>query len=546
MENNKEITSEKLIVGIDFNETVAKAVLLKNSGERYLIVNYAFSPITDLARAIENAWKSLKATTNQIHLSLPSQATIIRRVKLPEMNETDLKQAINWEAKNFLPFPIENAVIRHQVLNKITEKGANQLDILLAAVNREEINKIFKIADSLGLQVLSLIPPPIAIWQLINHAWPQDPEKNVAIIDIGAKSASLSIFHKNILQFTREISVAGDTFTKCMTGSLVADSWQINLTYKEAEELKMKYGIPAEGNAETFGENKVPVVQIRSILRPTLRRLGNEILRSFDYYREQFAEEKIDLFYLTGGSSQLKNLDAFLASILGLEVKVLSCCEKIQRAQEAEFTAEKLAQDFSSLSTALGLAVDGEQKISFSELKKEKKNFNLPQIPYLNKFAKLSIPAFVPFIITILLILSGLAFNFYLDATRKNLNTKLTREESLLDDLKILDQRKSILKKITMEETKVRETMGRLNALLPKQIILNQLTYEQSSKKITLAGQSADYQAIGTLLKEIESSPFFSRARLLEMKKNLSADPNAKDPGRQAAFSLSFQIEMEQ
>lgn len=543
---NKETTSEKFIVGIDFNETSVKAVLLKKSGEGYLIVNYAFVPITDLSRAIENAWKSLKTTTNQIHLSLPNQATTIRRIKLPEMNETDLKQAINWEAKNFLPFPVENAVIRHEILNKIAEKGANQLDILIAAVNQEKTSKILKIAESLGLQVLSLVPPPIAIWQLISHAWMQDPEKNVAIIDIGAKSASLSIFHKNILQFTREISVAGDTFTKSLTGALVADNWQINLTYKEAEELKIKYGLPAEDNAETFGENKVPVVQIRSILRPTLRRLGNEILRSFDYYREQFAEEKIDILYLTGGSSQLKNLDNFLATTLGIEVKVLSGCEKIQRAQEASFTAEKLAQDFSGLSTALGLAVDGEQKISFLEFKKEKKAFNLPQIAGLNKFAKLSVPAFVPIVICFLIILSGLAFNFYLDTSRKNLSAELAQKESLLNDLKILDQRKSILKKITSEETKVRETLGRLNALLPKQIILNQLTYDQSSKKITLTGQAFDYQAIGTLLKEIESSPFFSKARLVEMKKNLAVDPNIKENNGPVSFSLSFQIETEQ
>ena len=75
-------------------------------------------------------------------------------------------------------------------------------------------------------------------------------------------------------------------------------------------------------------------------MRPILERLLTEIDRSFEFYKQQFNESKIDRVYLSGGTANLVKLKEYLASGLGLPVDGLQSLLEISDDGDAKVWAQ--------------------------------------------------------------------------------------------------------------------------------------------------------------------------------------------------------------
>jgi cell division ATPase FtsA len=344
--------------------------------------------------------------------------------------------------------------------------------------------------------------------------------------------ASINLFKNNALQFTREMSVAGDSFTKCLTGTIVGDNFQLNLNLAQAEALKIRFGIPKEDATDQTDEG-ISLTQIRAALRPTLRRFSNEIQRSFDYYKEQFLEEKISKIYLSGGSSKLKNLDAFICESFAVPVEVLNPFQRIGLSTALKHKEAELAEIAPRLTLALGLAIGRAQSLNLIKEEKKKKP-KTPATPSLNLtelkskiklgelakiFENLPYTNFISGGLVILLLLCALGYNFYLSNRIAYYSKELASRKLALTDLKALISRRTIIKKISAEETKVRETLGKLASTLPSSITLSSLNYQNTTRTALITGTCSNIQKIGDIINAIESSPNFSEVQLKSAKK---------------------------
>ncbi|MFA4858853.1 MAG: type IV pilus assembly protein PilM [Candidatus Margulisiibacteriota bacterium] len=557
-------------LGLDIDEKSIKLVEIQDAPQGMLLTKFAVENVVGqenasaaIAAAIKKLFSSQNIEGKEVFTALTGLSVSIRRIRIPEIPDSEIRGAIKWEAKNYLPFPVDNIHIDYSILGKVKENNVNKLDVLAVAAPQEEINKITGTVESAGIKIAGLTIAPFAMWDLLKICAKPVENEVTAVIDIGSEAASINLFKNNILQFTREISVAGEGLTKCLTGTIVADNFQLNLNRDQAEAIKIKYGIPAETSVEKTGEG-IPLSQIRAAMKPTLRRLTNEIQRSFDYYKEQFLEEKIGKIYLSGGSSRLLNLDTFITESFGIPAEVINPLQNLKLSPEVAAQENELNHLAPRLLLALGLAVGRTQSLNLIRVPAKKKvklaageaihaldlsKISWPKIDLSAFKTGIKIKNFTKFLETpssiwilaaalvVSLTLGGFCYIYYLHRKADYYRQVLNDKKTFLADLKSLLARRQVIQQISEQETKVKETLGKIASIVPTGITLDSLEYKNNTREALISGSCESMQKAGEIVKAVESSPYFSGVKLKEIKKITEAGKI------RAAFTLSFHVD---
>src|SRR3989338_7677250 len=107
-------------LGIDIGSSGVKLVELLNEGGRPKLATYGYieEPVdivrNDSAELIQKASVMIKklikeaaATSTKVVSALPSFSVFSSVISMPQMSKKDLAEAIVWEAKKFVPLPVE-------------------------------------------------------------------------------------------------------------------------------------------------------------------------------------------------------------------------------------------------------------------------------------------------------------------------------------------------------------------------------------------------------------------------------------------------------
>lgn len=150
----------------------------------------------------------------------------------------------------------------------------------------------------------------------------EDKELGCAYVDFGAGTTTLSIYKGGILRYLVVIPFGGKNITK--------DICELNFIESEAEELKIKFGKAYETSESSLFSSpftqKKPDVDLKELNKVIALRLDEiianlkEQIKLSGYQPEQLGAGLI----ITGGASQLKNMDLYLKEKLGMPVKKAS------------------------------------------------------------------------------------------------------------------------------------------------------------------------------------------------------------------------------
>ena len=270
---------------------------------------------------------------------------------LPFMPKAEIPQALKWEIRKFISFPVDRAVIDYEILHEITEGGVKKLKVAVACCPRETIDKHLDVLRVAGLKPSLFTLHGFALKNIIGNLHLEE-NKTVTLLDIGYNFSELLIFRNRELVFSRKLPVASRNFTLDMTGALVSNRGKTELTIEEAERIKKKYGLLIPDDDEIL-ENKISGTQLISLLRPNFEKLAAEIERSFAYYREKEQAKPVDLLLLFGGGSYLKNLKENLYHSLRIPVEMGNPTQDLSSSKPIEL--EKTNRFASALGAALAL-----------------------------------------------------------------------------------------------------------------------------------------------------------------------------------------------
>jgi type IV pilus assembly protein PilM len=376
------VFGKKSFVGIDMGSSMVKVIQLRKAGKGIEVEKCAMEPIyvgrdkktsgmdmkemktSAIKKALERAGISAKYAIS----SVSGESIIVRYIQLPEMPENELKNALRWEAEEYIPFRIDDVNIDSVILGKAQGENVGKVDVLLVSAKKDLINEHLEIIKNAGLIPLIIDVDSFAFLNCfeINHS--PDSNEVIALINIGAEITNINVYINGTSRFSRDISIAGDTITNAIAGKL-------SLDFSRAENLKISEGAPYVDTGGADEETGGLVAAIRGtvekitgedlgddsqeliaqkIIRNNLQNLIGEISRSIQFFENQTTGRAVQKVVLGGGTSRMKNIVPFFSKELGLPVEVI---DPLRRVSVKDSLANEVSAFKEMLSVGIGLAL---------------------------------------------------------------------------------------------------------------------------------------------------------------------------------------------
>ena len=487
-------------IGLDIGSHSIKLIGLKMTSKGPFLTRVGMKEIppgTDkedvdkLSQILKALLEEVGLKTKKVNLTVSGSGVQIKRISVPSLPKAELKEAVRWEIKDHLPFPVETAQIDFHILNEYVEDNVKKLDLITVACPKHLIDRTLSIAEGAGLQPTHLDATPFALWNTL-LAWDQlKKEETVALIDLGAEKTGICLFKNGVLQFSREVTPAGADITKAMVEG-IGSAGEPGRLYEQAENIKREIGIPSESYQEVLRQAQDALQQTKDttfskisfLVRPVLERLAAEIGRSLDYYRSQFNEERIDRVLLTGGGANLKNIVSYLANELRLPVEHFNPLKKIL-FDSKKIDVQLLDQVGSAFTIAVGLGFTEPKRIEL-----------LPaEEPFLSK---VQIGKLIPVLAPLITIFIFLAIIWHtngqvttLQKERDAKMAKVTNLDTLQTKLKLLKEKDLQMKEKLSQfpssmivSVPYRDILKGFNDILPDNVTLTLLSVQNKGKPL--------------------------------------------------------------
>lgn len=326
---------EKFSVGFDLGASTIKVVKLRSLAEGGIeLCDFNFEPVQkDLKPIFKKIRQSLK--TRRINISISGPATIIRYVNFPKMEQGEFNQSLKFEAEKNIPFTISEVNIDGYILKP--DLPENKMLVLIAAAKKEFVNERLKLVENVGFRVKLIDIDSLALINAFNFNYLDEADlkgKTIALLNIGATGSNLNILTDGTPYLSRDIVIAGDSFTQRFADVLGMD-------FNAAEDYKL--------NPDREKSDKA-----NAAMEAVLLNLTNEIRRSIDYYESQSASSPVKIF-LSGGGTKLLGLKEKMAELLGIEVEYWDPLRKI--SVTGNIDQQKLKELSNQLAVAVGSAL---------------------------------------------------------------------------------------------------------------------------------------------------------------------------------------------
>jgi type IV pilus assembly protein PilM len=300
--------------------------------------------VAQSALAVGEMVESMKAKGLPLRFTLPAQSTFSRMVKLPAMSGADLAQTVTYEAKQNIPYPLEEVVWDHRV---VYETQAHEPEVLIAAAKTDLLEEWTTAVDRAGMQPNGIELATIALYNSFRYNY-GEPEGCTLLIDLGARTTNL-LFIEPGKFFIRTISSGGSTLT-----SAVAKEFAEPFTMAEAR--KRTTGFIGQGS--NFAEPEDPdQARLAKVLRNAATRLHAEVTRSISFYRSQQAGAAPQRVILCGNGAQTPLMTEFWEEKLALPVEIFNPLRCIGASKNASAATPELSS--AQLGEHVGLALQG-------------------------------------------------------------------------------------------------------------------------------------------------------------------------------------------
>ncbi|MBU1015177.1 type IV pilus assembly protein PilM [Patescibacteria group bacterium] len=366
MQIERFLTLHPETFGLDLSDYSMKVAQLERSKGEFSLRSFGEFPLPNgaiergeikkpeelAARIIESLLKvqGKQISTPYVVASLPEEQAFLQVIQLPRMKLEEVRDAVNFEAENYIPYEIDTVYLDYEVINPL-RGPLDHLDILLAALPRDTVDPYLTVLEKAGLVPRALEIESLAVSRaVVKEGISLTP---LLIMDMGKTKTRLNVFAGSSLQFTTSLPISGDQMTDAIAKTL-------EIPEKRAEDLKHHQGKEAK--------------RVFEALIPTLTDLAEQVKKYMDYYASHAAHQhmegtrmQIQKMLLCGGGASLQGLREFLASQLKVEVELGNPWLNIL-SFPVRRTPPLSYLDSLPYTTALGLALRAARASSLSSL----------------------------------------------------------------------------------------------------------------------------------------------------------------------------------
>jgi type IV pilus assembly protein PilM len=362
-------------VGLDIGTDHVRVAQVRSGGGGYQVSGYGGialpmgsvveGEIVDteaVSRSIRDLWRQAGVKGKDVAIGVSNQKVVVRLIDLPSMEKAELQNAIQYQAQDYVPIPVEDAILDFQIIGDyMTPQDEHMMEVLLVAASRDMIQTAVDVVESAGLKLGSIDVTTFAIVRsLMDDVQPVLPEEGeeseaTAVIHISSGITNIAVVEKGVPRFTRVSSLGGSEFTQSIANVL-------NVTFDEAESLKIQVGLPTldmEAEQQMGGVEPETYQAAQEALEREANKFIAEVRRSLDYYLTQTAQVRtIRRILLTGSGAQLANLAGYLEKGLQAEVSLADPLA-LGRVTASSGVSGALEADRMGCAPAIGLAMRG-------------------------------------------------------------------------------------------------------------------------------------------------------------------------------------------
>lgn len=207
------------LIGLDIGRDRVKIIKTKSGGR---VLHQGYSDVPDgvyqmdrearrgeIAKAISNAAKKAKIRGGTCVILMGGPEVIVRRLSLPSMKPDLVQQNVYNEIAPFLALPVDDYQIGYKVMSVESREKAKVLNLLVAAVQRDDAEDLVACAKKAGFNPKFVDNAENAQDKLVRRL--SDSGKvdlqHTAILEVGFSLSNVNIFVDGRYYYSRHIQL---------------------------------------------------------------------------------------------------------------------------------------------------------------------------------------------------------------------------------------------------------------------------------------------------------------------------------------------------
>ncbi len=337
-------------IGIDIGSGCIKVLALAKSGHhKYRMENSDIAPLpggavaggiisneASIAPYLKSSFSRLGIKEKDVVIAVPCRHVIVKTVEMPKMKGDELDAAIYYEAQQYVTYNINDVFYDYVVLGE-SQTDLNNNMVMIIAGKKDAINNRTGFISECGLNPYAVDADCIAVENMFNFNYPEEFDRLVSLIMIGASETNVHVIQKGLNLFRRDIPIGGLNITDG-----IAKKFQMD--FNEAENVKTGGIGKRDANFQT---------DYAIYLDMAASQIISEIQRAIDYFAANNNRQYPEKIYLTGGTSALPGLQKGIEGKLNIPAEAINPFRNILNASG---TADNLRHLFG---VAVGLSLRG-------------------------------------------------------------------------------------------------------------------------------------------------------------------------------------------
>ena len=248
-----------------------------------------------------------KIKCREAALTLPDRKLFIRRVKMPLMTVSQLKVNLPYEFRTYITDNKEQFVYDYSLIQIDRDEDNPQnseMEILAAAVDREQLNEYISMMNRAGLKLSVVMPECLAMKNILDEYQNRmniSEKHDYSIVDLGANTIKIHFFSQGEFDTTRTLELGCDNFIEMVA---LMNNEDVHIARKKFE---------------LNHEN----VQYHDMIASRYDNLVVEITRVLNFYRYNHPQTDLDCLYICGGGVQITPLIDRIQDSLDVRVKTV-------------------------------------------------------------------------------------------------------------------------------------------------------------------------------------------------------------------------------
>ncbi len=311
--------------GIDIGQAGLKALRLRYADAANQVIAVAFDYIPHakilsqpdavpdelIQTALSTFLSRNEIKGDLIAISVPGQSALTRFIQLPPVESSRVDEIVRYEAKQQIPFALEDVIWDYQTLGGGIEESGFMLgaEVGLFAMKKEGIYSAIKpyVNNKMEVELVQIAPLAMHNFLCFDQIGLRpgqelsDDGEYMIVLDMGTDNTTLLVTNGNKI-WIRNVPIGGNHFTRALTK-------EMKLTFAKAEHLKC--------NATKAPDPRA----VFQALRPVFNDYVSEIQRSIGYFSSVNRDAKITKIVGAGNGFKLAGLQKFLQQNLQYEVE---------------------------------------------------------------------------------------------------------------------------------------------------------------------------------------------------------------------------------